>query len=274
MSGCPPEPDKAAQARFARALEAAACRRRGGGIGTLGEKPLHMALKCYCEPDTARHEVRVGRYVADAFDGERITEIQTRNFAAIRPKLTALLEHYPVTLVCPVVRRCTICRMDGATGEIVTRRLSPKIGSPASAFGELIRIRPLLTHPRLRVRVILVDAVEMRPQAPAGERVKGDRVPSALMADIPVDAPAEYLRLLPAGLPEGFTTRDLAAAQPGLRLQGAQAALNVLRAVGAVELCGTRGRLRLYRLAGGPIAGTQGDGAPDAGISASAAVTG
>lgn len=250
MNGCLPEPSRAAQARFARALEENEDAGRNGGIGTLGEKPLHMTLKRYFEPDEARHEVRVGRYIADIFDGRRVTEIQTRNFAAIRPKLTALLGIYPVTLVCPVVHRCTICRVDVVTGAIVSRRLSPKIGSPVSVFAELIRIRPLLTHENLTLRVVLVDEVEMRPLFPAGRRVRGDRVPSALVEDIAVAGRPDYARLLPAGLPERFTSRDLCAVCRGLRLPGAQAALNVLSAVGTVARCGRAGRLRLYCLPG------------------------
>ena len=36
------------------------------GIGTLGEKSLHRELKYLYQPDPARHEVRVGRLIADA----------------------------------------------------------------------------------------------------------------------------------------------------------------------------------------------------------------
>ena len=247
MSGCPREPGPDA-ARFARALAGAASA-RPGGIGTLREKPLHLVLKRYCEPDESRHEVRVGRYVADIFDGRRVTEIQTRNLAAIRPKLAALLESYPVTLVCPVVRRCTICRVDGKTGAVLSRRKSPKIGSPASVFSELIRLQPLLAHPRLTVRVVLVDAWELRPQARPGRRsrTRGERMPCALVDDITLPDAADYARLMPAGLPERFTSRDFSAACRGLRLRGAQDALRVLASLGVVARCGKAGRLMLYR---------------------------
>ena len=35
------------------------------GIGTLGEKTLHAILKWYYEPDSSKHETRIGPFVAD-----------------------------------------------------------------------------------------------------------------------------------------------------------------------------------------------------------------
>ena len=47
-----------------------------GGVGTLGERTLHAALKYYLQPDPAFHEIKVGRWVADIQDSWGITEIQ------------------------------------------------------------------------------------------------------------------------------------------------------------------------------------------------------
>ena len=74
------------------------------GVGTLAEKRLHAALKRYYAPDSSCLEVPIGRYVADVFDGERIVEIQTRQFARLAGKLQFFLERYPTTVVYPMPR--------------------------------------------------------------------------------------------------------------------------------------------------------------------------
>ena len=41
------------------------------GIGTLGEKALHRAVKSYFQPDSQQREVPVPPYVADAITSKR-----------------------------------------------------------------------------------------------------------------------------------------------------------------------------------------------------------
>ena len=77
---------------------------RDQGIGTLGEKSLHAALKRYLEPDETFREVAIGRYVADIVNPEGIIEIQTGGFGRLREKLGFFLDHYPVTVVYPVAQ--------------------------------------------------------------------------------------------------------------------------------------------------------------------------
>ena len=79
---------------------------RPGGIGILSEKTLHATLKLWLDDNPAHHEQPLPcGSVADIFDGERVTEIQTAGFSAFRKKLERLLEHHPVTVVHPLVRR-------------------------------------------------------------------------------------------------------------------------------------------------------------------------
>ena len=44
------------------------------GIGTYGEKTLHAVMKKYIEPDESKHEIKIGKFVADIVNGEEITE--------------------------------------------------------------------------------------------------------------------------------------------------------------------------------------------------------
>ena len=71
-------------------------------IGTYQEKSLHAALKdWYASPgDLTEHPV--DGYVVDLVRGNELIEIQTRNFAAIKRKLSQLLEEHPVRLVHPI----------------------------------------------------------------------------------------------------------------------------------------------------------------------------
>lgn len=87
------------------------------GIGTLGEKTLHSAVKYYFQPDPSQREVRLGRYVADALTSQGVTEVQTRAFDRLRPKLCAFLGQGPVTLVYPVPAKKTVAWIS-ETGEI------------------------------------------------------------------------------------------------------------------------------------------------------------
>ena len=80
------------------------------GIGTLNEKTLHAVLKCYYEPCTARHEIQLGRYVADIVSETGIVEIQTRAFHKLRDKLRYFLSiSDSVTVVYPVPHIKWLC---------------------------------------------------------------------------------------------------------------------------------------------------------------------
>ena len=50
--------------------------RERSGIGTLGEKTLHAAVKFYIEPDSACHEVPHLGFVADILNADGVTEIR------------------------------------------------------------------------------------------------------------------------------------------------------------------------------------------------------
>ena len=121
---------------------AAACRavRENGraeqGVGTLGEKTLHAVLKRMIEPDMARHEVNLGRYTADVLNEQGVFEVQTRNLHKLKPKLTALLPYYPVTVVVPIIETKWLLTLDPETGELTDRRKSPKRGKPADLLPE------------------------------------------------------------------------------------------------------------------------------------------
>lgn len=213
---------------------------RDGGIGTLGEKTLHATLKLWIDEDVTHHEITLPNgCVADIFDGERVTEIQTANFSGFRRKLERLLAEYPVTVVHPLVRDKRIRWIDPTDGESTEPRRSNRRGSFADAGKELIYILPLLGHPNLTVRLVLLDVEEHRLLDGWGNGGKrgshrAERLPSALCDTLTLKEASDYAALLPPSLESPFTAAQFgkAARLQGRKLQGT---LKVLLSVGVLR---------------------------------------
>jgi len=201
---------------------------RPGGIGILSEKTLHATLKLWLDDNPAHHEQPLPcGSVADIFDGERVTEIQTAGFSAFRKKLERLLEHHPVTVVHPLVRRKWLRWVDPATGETGEPKRSPRTGSFTDGGRELIFLLPCLPHPNLTVRLVLLDVEEHRLTDGWGRDGKRgshrvERYPLALVDTVILSCPADYRVLVPAGLPVPFTAAQFgkAAHLQGRNLSG------------------------------------------------------
>ena len=222
------------------------------GIGTLGEKKLHAALKRFYAEDASCMEIPVGRFVADVFDGQRVVEIQTGQFARLLPKLRFFLEHYPVTVVHPMPRTRYLTWTDPETGESSSPRKSPKSATPLTAFHQLYQIRSLLGVENLTVELLLFDIDEYRLLDGYGKaRKKGatltERIPRGEPELIRLRTPDDYRALLPQDLPEEFTVPQLSRLL-GLRGRAAYSAVHVLEELGIVRACGTCGRAALYCL--------------------------
>ncbi len=243
---------------FLAACEAVVGRdREKNGIGTLGEKTLHSVLKHYFMPHSDGQEIRLGRYVADVVGEDGIVEIQTQSFHLLKKKLAALLDCGRVTVVYPIPKTKWLCWIDEETGEVTKRRKSPKTGSPCEAFYELYKLKPLLSHPNLRLCLTLLELTEYRHlNGWSHDKKRGstrcDRIPSALLEQIHIGSPREYEKLLPPGLPPAFTTKDFAKAA-GIPPRRSQTALNVLLHLGTVRRTGKSGRLYLYERSEPPV---------------------
>lgn len=239
------------RSRFQQACRLATESLRGqNGIGTLGEKTLHAALKAYYEPDSENHEIKIGRYIADIVGEDGIIEIQTRSFDQLRKKLEDFLSVAHVTVVYPVAAVKWLLWVDPQTGEISKPRKSPRKGVAQDAFRELYKIRPLLSHPNLTIRIALLEIEEYRYRdgwSTDGKKgsTRCDRIPAAFMGEIVLNTPSDYQQLLPAGLPSPFTAKDYQKAA-GIRLPNARTALLLLYELGAVDRIGKVGNAYLY----------------------------
>lgn len=220
------------------------------GIGTLGEKTLHSVLKNYYDSRPQNQEVKVGRYVADILNGDGIIEIQTRSFNTLRKKLSCFLESYPVMVVHPIAHTKWIYWIDPESGEVTKKRKSPKCGQVLDAVGELYKIKPFLTHPNLTFCAALVDLEEYRfLNGWSSDRKKGstrcERIPTGLWKEVVFNR--HYRNMLPQGLPEKFTSKDLSRAAK-ISMKKAQTALNILHATADVRRVGKQGNAYLYEI--------------------------
>lgn len=243
-------------ARLAGLLKLHAQRQGPAGIGTLREKSLHAILKQWIDPDESHHEIRLDGCVADIYDGERVVEIQTGGFSALRPKLERLLPQVPVTVVCPLPWHKTLVWVSPETGESSKPRRSPKVGQFWDAAGQLVRIRGLLGHPNLTVALVLLDMEEVRlADGWSADGKKGshrvERFPTAPGLTAVLREPADYAILLPPGLPEcgGFTAAELGKTAR-LSPKQTSALINILKNMGAIIQIGKHGRAVVYEKAG------------------------
>lgn len=218
---------------------AVAIEAQSSGIGTLGEKMLHRALKYYLEPDEKNHEIPFLGSVADIKNEEGIIEIQTRSFNKLIPKLKRFLPEERVTVVCPIIQNRMICRIDTETGESLTPKKSSKKGKPSDALGEISMIRRFIPHENLTVLIALLDATETRMlngkiRVGRKKTAKINCVPTSINSFIQLKEPEDYRLLLPSVLPDSFTAEEFERYY-GLRGINSHGALMLLMQLGILS---------------------------------------
>ena len=219
------------------------------GIGTLGEKSIHAELKKYFGGPDGEYEVKIGEFIADIRRGDRIIEIQTRNFSALGRKLAPFLEQNSVTVVYPVVKTRWINWIDPATGELSKRRKSPKAGQYRDILAELASIKSYLKYPGLNFCALLIEVEEIRHLAPGRYRKRrdaaNDSIPTRILGEMWLDQPSDYIALIPDGLQDEFTVKEYAALAK-VAQRPAAAAVSALCALNLLKKSGKRGRAFLY----------------------------
>jgi hypothetical protein len=225
------------------------------GIGTLGERSLHAALKDWYARPGDEFEAVVDGYVIDIRRGDLLIEIQTRNIAKLKKKLTSLTRAHLVHLVHPVAAEKWIVRLgsDGATR--LDRRRSPQHGRITHVFRELVSIPHLIPRGNLTLEVVLTVEEEIRANDGRGSWRRGgwsitDRHLLAVLDRREFRTVDDFSALLPRDLPDPFTVRDLAGAL-GERQTVAQKMAYCLRGMGAIRMVGKQRNAYLYSLQDG-----------------------
>jgi hypothetical protein len=220
-------------------------------IGTLNEKSLHAALKEWYARPGDRLEVSIDGYVIDIVRGDLLIEIQTRSFGAMKRKLEKLTRHHRVRLVYPIAREKWIVKQDSKGNEAGSRRKSPKRGSVEQIFDELVSIPKLLAEESLSLEILLIQEEEVRRFG--GGRRKWwrrkwrthERLLLQVLESRRFNTPADLAQLLPASLPDPFSTADLAEAL-GIPRAVAQRMAYCLREMGTIAAVDKRGNAILY----------------------------
>ena len=171
--------------------------RENNDIGTLNESALHLALKNYIDPDPSHHEVVLNGFVADVFDGEKITEIETRSFSNLKKKLGVFLRDYPVTVVFPVAAK-TVFSYIGGDGAPDRLHVSSRKGRPSDILTETMKISEYVGSGNLSFRIIMLEVKEYRLKRRRRGRESFDvaeRFPVAFVRDIFLNSAEDFAGL-------------------------------------------------------------------------------
>jgi hypothetical protein len=220
-------------------------------IGTLSEKSLHASIKRWYSKPGDEIEVRVDGFVIDIVRGKLLIEVQTKNFSAMRRKLTKLVEKHKVHLIHPVpVNRWIVKR--NKSGKEVSRRKSPAHGEFLNIFDELIRIPDLVGHKNLSVEVLLIheEVIWLNDGKGSWRRKKWsihDRELLEVVGQKRLSTKRDYKKLIPKSLEAPFSNKELAAALK-CRLFVAQRMTYTLRKAGILDVVGKKGNAFLHEL--------------------------
>lgn len=219
-------------------------------IGTLNEGHLHASLRArYVEPGD-KIEAAVDGYIVDILRGSLIIEIQTANFSAIAKKMRDLVSRRQVRLVYPIPRDLWIMKLPQENPGDVTRRKSPKHLDAIDVFDELVSFPELITHQNFQLDVVLTQEEKLqRLDSRKRWRRRGwttvERRLLEVCETVSLRNRADYMSLIPIGLPREFLTSDLANALGRPRYL-AQKVAYCLRNCGLIEQVGSAGNAIVY----------------------------
>lgn len=226
-------------------------------IGTLREKPLHASLKRWYARPGDRVEVPLAGFVIDLVREDVLIEVQTSGFSSMKKKTALLLElGHRVRIVHSIPIDKWIVKVDD-DGTVLSRRRSPKHGQATDIFAELVSFPEFLVHAHLQVDVLLTIEEEYWRHTPGvAWRRKGWAIVERRLIDVvgslELKDVEDLIRLMPAGLPETFTTADLAE-KLGRPRSAAQQMAYCLRKAGVCVAVGKRGNNVEYRVGEAPV---------------------
>lgn len=212
------------------------------------ETALHRQLKERFGPEVGgRSEVPVLGYRIDAIDGQGdLVEVQSGSLGPLRGKLTRLLTEHRVRVVKPVVVARRIVRRARRDGRDLSARMSPKRGDVLDVFDDLMGLARVFPHPNLCVELIevIIDEVRVPRRRWPGYAVV-DRGLREAGRSISIREASDLWRIIPPGVPDRFTTVDLAEIT-GRAMDFAQRIAYFLRMSGSSIAVGKVGNRVVY----------------------------
>jgi hypothetical protein len=230
------------------------------GINLWSEYGLHAQLKLWAgaRAGTAdgapRYEVPVHGRVVDLVlpDGE-IVEIQGSGFGAVQGKALFLARAgFRLRIIYPAIAASIVVRLDPGTGEVVSRRASPKKRDFWSIFDQMVHAPALASTPGIVVEILSVEVEDIRMRDGAGSwRRKGDSLLDRRLKTVGASrvmaSSADWLALLPEV--ESEWTSESLARGIGVPASTAQKILYTFAKAGYLRESGKEGRFKSYRRA-------------------------
>lgn len=241
------------------------------GIGTLGEKQMHAAIKRFICPDESRHEIpldsgeRAGelgedgkkikkrRFVADILKDGTVYEIQTGALAPLRDKIKWILENtsYNVTVIHPIAETKWVNMLNSKSGEIEKRYRSPVKGKLNDVAPELYAIKDFINSPRFCLVILMMEAEQyMKNLAKNGRSRpkyrKYELIPVNLLRAHIFRSLEDYKIFIPDTLEGEFTVKTFSSLSK-IRGMDAYSAVHSLCDMGLLEESGKIGRAASFR---------------------------
>lgn len=244
------------------------------GIGTLGEKQMHAAIKRFICSEESKHEIKIDgsalcidrdgdvednkkkkrRFVADVLDGDTIFEIQTGPFSPLKAKIEWILENtaYNIVVIHPIAETKWINYISAKSGEIERRQKSPKKGKFTDIAGELYYLRDFIGNPRFSLVLLMMEAEQYKKNAVKDARrrpkyQKYELIPVSLLRAQVFKSADDYRCFVPNSLPDTFCVKDYSKAS-GIRGRDAYSIVKTLVYLGFFEEAGKIGRAAAYRI--------------------------
>ena len=216
----------------------------------MNECSLHSEIKKVYSLPGDQFEVKLGNYIVDILRENLVIEVQTKNFSALKEKLQVLTENYRVRLVYPLTEKKWITHVTKDHVVLNTRK-SRRKGKITDLFRELVMIPHMIGEENFSLEVLLIDEEEVRCDDGKGSwRRKGvsvkDRNLLKVIDRLLFQTKADYLKILPKGLNEMFTNRELATLGK-ISVRSAQQITYCLRKSGVIRLAGKKGRELIFQ---------------------------
>ena len=207
------------------------------------ESSLHFAIKEWYTVPGDKLEAKVDEFFIDILRGKLLIEIQTKNFSAVKKKLSKLLLSNQVRLVYPIAKLKWIVHLS-RSGKVTRRRKSPKKGKLIDLFYELVHTPKLVNDKNFSLEVLLIEEEEIRCNDGKGSwRRRGvsirDRKLLYVFDRIVFETSRDFLRFLPEEMDGCFTNKVLAQ-KLGVSVRLAQKITYCLNKMDAISIVGKK----------------------------------
>jgi hypothetical protein len=216
----------------------------------MNEFSLHSEIKKVYSLPGDQFEVKLGNYIVDILRGHLIIEVQTKNFSALKDKLQVLTEKHQVRLVYPLSEKKWITHVTKDHVVLNTRK-SPKKGKLTDLFREFVMIPNMIGEENFSLEVLFIDEEEVRCDDGRGSwRRRGVSIKERKLLKVNnrilFQTKDDYIKILPEGLNEVFTNRELAKLAK-VSVRTARQITYCLRKGGVVGLAGKNGRELVFQ---------------------------